>query len=173
MEEKVEMDLEKKISFVKMTLYLALGLAGVGLIVLIVGLIAGAVVADIIGVLLLVLGVALVIYQYPDLAKYTNLKAARDEILGAKSLTEVQLANKMHLTERKARELIDQCFRKGHVPGYIRKGQKIYFHEHYAEESESCGKKVVAVNCENCGANFKGVVGEPNECPYCRSYINV
>jgi predicted Zn-ribbon and HTH transcriptional regulator len=59
------------------------------------------------------------------------------------------------------------------VPGYIRKGQKIYHHEEYAEESSRAGKVIVAVDCPNCGANFKGVSGEPSQCPYCGSYINV
>lgn len=166
------MDLDKKISLVKIVTYGALGVAGLGFIFLIIGIIAGVILLDAAGVVLLVGGIAFAIYEYPDVAKYNKIKLARNEILNAKSLTEAQLANKLSVPERKARELIDFCFRKGCVPGYIRKGQKIYFHEEYATESIKEGKTVIAVDCENCGANFKGVSGEPNECPYCRSFIN-
>ena len=166
------MSLEKQIAKIKFLTYGALAVAVLGFILLIVGLIASAVVIDVLGVLLMIAGIGIALYIYPEVKKYEKIKCARNEILNAKCLSEIELANKLHVTERKARELIDVCFRKGHVAGYVRKGQKIYHHEEYANESERSGKSGVAIECENCGANFKGVSGEVNECPYCRSFIN-
>lgn len=167
------MDFQKLFARIKAFLYVSLGAIGLGVLLLIIGIIAKNVVLDIVGVLLAIGGGALFIYEYPDKAKYTKIKKARDVILSKKSVSEYELANALGIKERDARGLIDVCFRKGCVPGYIRKGQTIYHHEEYALEEEKTGKTVVAVDCPNCGANFKGVQGVPNECPYCRSFINM
>lgn len=169
----VTMNFERIFARIKFCMYTALVLAGIGFIMLIVGLIAKSVVLDIFGILFMLGGGALFVYVYPEEAKYAKIKKARDYILEQKCVTEAQLASHLSTTETKARGLIDVCFRKGCVPGYIRKGQKIYHHEEYAQEKEKAGKTIVAVNCPNCGANFKAVSGEPGECPYCGSYINV
>jgi hypothetical protein len=171
--EKFIMNFEKIFAKIKFCVYTAMALAGLGFILLVIGLIAKSVLLDVFGILFILGGGALFIYVYPEQAKYSKIKKARDYILSQVCVTEVQLANQLSTTETKARGLIDFCFRKGCLPGYIRKGQKIYHHEEYAEEKAKAGKEIVAVDCPNCGANFKAVKGEPGECPYCGSYINL
>jgi predicted Zn-ribbon and HTH transcriptional regulator len=166
------MDFEKIFKWLNIVTYGALVLAGLGLILLVVGLIASMIELDVVGVLFIAGAIFAVVYFYPEKAKYQRIKKAKEVILSKKCVTENELAIALSVTEKIARECIDICFRKGCVPGYIRKGQKIYHHEKYAEESSMAGKVIVAIDCHNCGANFKGVSGEPSQCPYCGSYIN-
>lgn len=163
---------DKNFSKLKFLLLTGAVLVVLGFVLLIVGLIAGKVGLDILGAFVLIGGLALALYLLPEAVQSQKILKAKDEILASKSITEYELAKKLSVKERQARELIDICFRKGHVPGYIRRGNKIYFHDEYALESEKQGKTAIAVDCPNCGANFKGVQGEPCECPYCRSFIN-
>lgn len=166
------MNFERIFNMIKILTYVAMVGAGLGVLLLLIGIIAGSVGLIIFGVLFVVGGVALFFYVYPETAKYKKIKRARDFILARRSVSETELALGIGIKETSARGLIDVCFRKGCVPGYIRKGQRIIHHEELAVEERRKGKETVAIDCPNCGANFTGVSGQPNECPYCRSYVN-
>lgn len=166
------MDFDKIFAKIKFFTYTAMAIAGLGALLLLIGIIAQSIGLDIIGILSIIGGIGLFFYVYPEQAKYSKIKKARDYILSQKIISESELAAALSVRESEARCLMDVCFRKNCIPGYIRKGQKIYHQTEYAKEKQNAGKTIIAIDCPNCGANFKGVGGEPNECPYCGSFVN-
>ncbi len=166
------MNFEKIFKMIKMLTYVAIAGAGLGVLLLIIGIIASSAGFVVFGLLFIIGGIALFFYVYPETAKYQKIKKARDYILDRDCVTDTELATVLGVTETKARGIIDVCFRKGCVTGYVRKGQKIFNNQYFVSEQEKAGKITVAIDCPNCGANFKGIQGQPNECPYCRSFVN-
>lgn len=78
-------------------------------------------------------------------------------------LTVQEISAQLSMNERQIRGILDECFRKGYLNGYIRRGDSIFRNEAVAPED-----KVHAVECIYCGAKFtyKGLTGI---CPYCGS----
>lgn len=167
------MKLQKKLKLEKILLRASMVTAIIGIALLIVGIVASLWGLDVLGVFLFLVGVTLAIYEVPEISNCKKCVSANDIILSRDCISEQELANLLSINEKQARELIDQCFRKGNVDGYVRVGQKVYRQEKYVAEKQAEGKIIKAINCPNCGASIKGVVGEPTECPYCRTYTNL
>ena len=76
-------------------------------------------------------------------------------------LTVQSIAAQLSKSEKSVRGLLDECFRKGYLEGYLRHGDFISVNEAKASE-----EKLHAGECKYCGANFS-YKGEIAVCPYC------
>ena len=68
------MNFERIFNMIKILTYVAMVGAGLGVLLLLIGIIAGSVGLIIFGVLFVVGGVALFFYVYPETAKYKKIK---------------------------------------------------------------------------------------------------
>lgn len=76
-------------------------------------------------------------------------------------LTVQSIASQLSKSEKSVRGLLDECFRRGYLEGYIRQGDGIALNEAKAPE-----EKRHAAECKYCGAKFS-YQGELAVCPYC------
>ena len=76
-------------------------------------------------------------------------------------LTVQSIASQLSKSEKSVRGLLDECFRRGYLEGYIRQGDAIALNEATAPE-----EKRHAAECKYCGAKFS-YQGELAVCPYC------
>lgn len=64
--------------------------------------------------------------------------------------------------EKNIRALLDECFQKGYLPGYVRQGDTISLNEAKAPE-----ETLHAAVCPYCGAKYTYRGTEEPVCPYC------
>ena len=57
--------------------------------------------------------------------------------------------------------MLDTCFQKGHLSGFVRKGDELALNE-----AQAPSEKLHAAECQYCGAKFT-YKGTDAVCPYC------
>ena len=79
-------------------------------------------------------------------------------------LTVQEISAQLSKPEKAVRGMLDQCFQKGYLVGYVRKGDEIFLNEARAPE-----ETLHAAVCPSCGAKYTYKAGEQPVCPYCGS----
>ena len=93
---------------------------------------------------------------------YGNLAAAKRVAYAVTKeglLTVRSIASQLSKSEKAVRDLLDECFRKGYLSGYVRQGDTI-------APNEATTPKEKAAECKYCGAKF-AYSGDLAICPYC------
>ncbi|MBE5741920.1 MAG: hypothetical protein E7360_01215 [Clostridiales bacterium] len=164
--------IQRKKEMIKFIMKVGIGLFFGGILLTLIGLIAQKTALTVVGVLVLIIGAFLYVYEMPVVHEIKELEKVCDCVKSKGVSTEKDIASQLSVTEKKARDLIDKAFRAEMLLGYVRKGQSVYLYEEYVSQKEQSGKIAIAINCQSCGASFKGFKGEVNQCPYCASCYN-
>lgn len=77
-------------------------------------------------------------------------------------LTVQAIASQIAKPEKTVRGMLDECFRKGYLVGYVRNGDEISLNVAKAPEDT-----LLAAVCPYCGAKYTYKIGEQPVCPYC------
>ncbi len=76
-------------------------------------------------------------------------------------LTVQAISSQLSKPEKAVRGMLDECFRKGYLVGYVRQGDEILLNEAKAPE-----EALHAAVCPHCGAKYT-YKGSEAVCPYC------
>ena len=76
-------------------------------------------------------------------------------------LTVTELASQLGKSEKNVRSMLTDCFNRGYLVGYVRKGDELA-----PNEAQAPFEKLHAAECKYCGAKFT-YKGADAVCPYC------
>lgn len=163
------MKLSKILEYQKIFKFCCLGVAGVALILLLIGIIANLWVLTAFGIILLIAGLlgAYVIWTYEKMNFL--LKDIAYAVTNDKITSVPELASKFSLREAQIRSILQDGFNKGCFDGYIRIGESILLKEDYEKslnEKDKKNIKTFSKQCPHCGANYIATEYE-DICPYC------
>ena len=163
--------IEKKTALINNLMYVALGVAGLGLLLFLIGCIAGSVGSILLGILFILGGGAFalwMLYYLVDLKR--TLKLFRT-VLDGKKKTISQIAKECDMQKLDVRQQVDQLIREGDLEDYMRIGEAVVLKTEYEANLDAEKNPGVAVKCSSCGASFL-LSGETGACPYCQTFVN-
>ena len=167
------MQISKLLKFQKVLTYILLGIIGLGAILFIIGLIANFLALDVIGVLLVLVGVSgasyLWSYQKDELLLNNIVKDVKEN--GVNTIEE--LAKKYSVERSKIRDFVQKAINNGMLAGYVRVGESVLLETEYRKSiekvsEEKTSRKTFSKKCPNCGAIYVAT-SEIDVCPYCAS----
>ena len=163
--------IEKKTALINNLMYVALGVTGLGLLLLLIGCIASSVVSILLGILFILGGGAFalwMLYYLVDLKR--TLKLYRI-VLDRKKKIIGEIAKECDMQKLDVRQQIDRLIREGDLVDYMRIGEAVVLKTEYEANLDSEKNPGVAVKCSSCGASFL-LAGDTGVCPYCQTYVN-
>lgn len=119
--------------------------------------------------LLMAAGIAFAVtgfYATPIVWVNYGNKAAQKRVVFAVEkehlLTVQSIASQLSKTDKEVRDLLDACFSKNYLQGYVRLGDTIA-----PNEAKAPQERRYAAECRYCGAKFSYAGNDPAVCPYC------
>lgn len=162
--------IEKRTKLFTNLLYVTLGVAGFGLLLLLIGLIARSIIAILLSILFIIGGGALSIFVLYWLVDYKRTFRLYSSVVERKKKTIEQISKDCDMAKLDVRQQVDRLIREGDLEGYVRIGEAVVLQEEYEANLNDAEKRGVAVKCSSCGASFLQEK-ESDACPYCGNYV--
>ena len=148
----------KKLFFLSM-LFSVMFVAGIPMIVL--GASKGIMPVMIIGIIFTALGFYGTPMFWVSYGGKVGLKRLVYAVTEEHLLTVQEIASQLSKSEKEVRSLLDTCFQKGYLSGFVRKGDELALNA-----AQAPSEKLHAAECQYCGAKFT-YKGTDAVCPYC------
>ena len=136
----------KKLFFLSM-LFSVMFVAGIPMIVL--GASKGIMPVMIIGIIFTALGFYGTPMFWVSYGGKVGLKRLVYAVTEEHLLTVQEIASQLSKSEKEVRSLLDTCFQKGYLSGFVRKGDELALNE-----AQAPSEKLHAAECQYCGAKF-------------------
>lgn len=119
--------------------------------------------------------IAVTVYAFKNLMKYKCYKKYIEKIGARKKVSIDELAQQIGDTTEEVIANVSNAIKYKMLNGYINEKEEIIIKSSNMQDNVNIYKEekeeIVTVQCKNCGANNKFVVGKENRCEFCNSIL--